>query len=306
MNRKIIINFAVLAVLVIQGICNAEARYSRQVNLIIPAAHAGSFDAKIHNGEINITGSQTTDCNIAAEINIKAENEEKAKEFAEKVKFELVTEGDAIKVKIDRSDIPKSVQMTINMDVILPAEINLSLKTHNGKINAANIGKISALTHNGNITVQGASGGADLITHNGKINIDNIAGKIKAITHNGEIKINGSQDKANLLTHNGKIKYTGALADLKFESHNGNIDITCTGQSSAICNIWAQTHNSSISFAAPENFSAVIEASTHSGSINTDLPVTIIEKSKNKLKGTIGDGRNNLSFKTHSGSIKIK
>jgi len=109
-----------------------------------------------------------------------------------------------------------------------------------------------------------------------------------------------------LSTHNGSIDYTGTLADMEIETHNGSIDIQCTGQSEKPCKIDVETHNGGITFTAPENFSATVEASTGKGDINTDLPVAITGEVSKKLKGVIGDGRDKLRLETHNGSIKIK
>ncbi|MBU1261061.1 MAG: DUF4097 family beta strand repeat protein [Planctomycetes bacterium] len=272
MNRNVFVVFVMSAIIFTSGcISMANEKYTKEVNLTIPAAQAESFKAETHNGNIKVEGSQTTICNLTATIVAKADTEEAAQKIAEQVKIELVPEGNSINVRIEKPSVSGFANVSVSLDANLPAGMNLSLKTHNGKINSSNIiGTIKANTHNGKITVAGAAGGADL------------------------------------LTHNGKIKYTGTLADLKFETHNGDADITCTAQSSTPCDISGKTHNGSISFTAPENFSAAIDLSAHSGSIRVDLPVTVTEKSEERLKGTIGDGRDKLCLKTHNGSIKIK
>jgi DUF4097 and DUF4098 domain-containing protein YvlB len=69
----------------------------------------------------------------------------------------------------------------------------------------------------------------------------------------------------------------------------------------------AITYNGSVSLTAPPNFSAKVEASTHNGSIDTDLPITVTgEVTKKELTGTIGEGEGKLYLETYNGSIKIK
>jgi len=272
MGRKVFIINCVLAIAFIAG-CDwiPRVKYTRQVNLTVPAGQAELFTAKTHNGKITIKGSETTDCNLTATILVRAYTEENAKKIAEQVKIDLMPEGNSINVRIEKSGISKFAQISVDLDANLPAGMNLSLKSHNGKISSSNIiGTIMAVTHNGKITVTDAAGGADLSTHN------------------------------------GKIEYTGVLADLKFETHNGSADITCTGQSAKPCEINAETHNGNIVFTAPESSSAAIDASTHNGSIQTSLPVAVSGKIGKNLKGTLGDGRDKLYLKTHNGSIKIK
>ena len=62
-----------------------------------------------------------------------------------------------------------------------------------------------------------------------------------------------------------------------------------------------------INFVGPDKLSVMLDASVGVGSVDTDLPVTLIGKiSKKRLKGTIGKGEGNLRLKTDVGSIKIK
>jgi len=252
MNREALKVFFVL-ITVFAASCTADVKYTRQVNVTIPAGQAKAFAAETHNGNITITGCQTTDCNLIAVITVKADTEEAAKKIAEQVKVTLLPEGNSINVKIEKPDMPKDAHLNVDLDANLPVGMNLSLASHNG-----------------NIVTADTSGG------------------VKASTHNGNIA------------------HKGTLADFKFESHNGNIDIQCKEQSAKPCEIIADTHNGNINFAAPENFSASVDTSTHSGSIRSDLPVKITEKTKENLKGTIGDGKDKLFLKTHNGSIEIK
>jgi DUF4097 and DUF4098 domain-containing protein YvlB len=273
MGRKVFIINCVLAIAFIAG-CDwiPIAKYTKQVNLTVPAGQAELFTAKTHNGKITIKGSETTDCNLTATIIVRAYTEENAKKIAEQVKIDLVSEGNSINVKIEKPEDSIFTQISVNLEANLPQIMNLSLKTHNGSIHCSSItGWLRAESHNGNIIVADASGDTDLSTHNG--NID----------------------------------YKGISADLKFNTNNGNIDIQCKGQSAKPCEITAKTNNGNIDFAAPEKFSASVDASTHNGSVRTDLPLTLTGKNNKKtIKGVIGDDRDKLHLKTHNGSIKIK
>ncbi len=254
MGRKVFIINCMLAMVFMAG-CDWTpiVKYTRQVNLTIPAGKASSFTAKTHNCKIAIKGSETTDCNLTAVIIVKACTEESAKKIAEQVKITLVPEGNSINIKIEKPENSIFGQIGVNLDASLPAGMSLNLASHNGSI---------------------------IIT-------DTSAG-------------------AKVSTHNGNIDYKGILADLKFGTHNGNIDIQCKGQSAKPCEITAETHNGNIDFAAPENFSASVNASTHNGFVHSDLPITAAGKINKTLKGTIGDGRDKLFLKTHNGLIKIK
>ena len=94
---------------------------------------------------------------------------------------------------------------------------------------------------------------------------------------------------------------------MKLRTRNGSVRAFYSESAPPVCNVSIVTHNGGVHFTAPQNFSAEADVSTHNGSIQTDLPITIIGKlSKRKLTGKIGTGQGKLHLQTHNGSIKIK
>ncbi len=147
----------------------------------------------------------------------------------------------------------------------------------------------------------------ELTTHNGAIKITNITGKVNGTTHNGKVTAEKICGTAKLQTHNGSIICKENSGDTQLKTHNGSVKVYYAKTAPPICNVSLITHNGGIDFTAPPNFSAAVEASTHNGSIRTDLPVTVVgEVSKRKLKGTIGTGQGKLYLQTHNGSIRIQ
>lgn len=252
--------------------CIPKAKYERIVRLSAPLSPGGSFEAQTHNGYINITGADVTDCNLTATVIARAMTEEDAKKLAEEIKIKLEPFGNKLTVKIEKPTFMMNQSVCVNLDVTVPNHTDTELTTHNGAIRIANItGEVNGTTHNGKVTTEKVSGTAKLRTHNGKIICEEVSGDIQLKTHNGGIKA--------------------------FYSQNAP----------PICNVSMITHNGSVTLTAPANFSAEVEASTHNGSINTDLPITVTGKvTKRKLTGTIGIGEGNLYLETHNGSIKIR
>lgn len=220
MNRKILIILLMPVLIFISGcIAIAKVKYTRQVNVTVPAGKAESFKAETHNGDITIKGSQTTDCSLTAIITAKADTQEAAQKIAEQVKIELVPEGNSINVRIEKSGISKFAQISVDLDANLPAGMNLSLKSHNGKISSSNIiGTIMA------------------VTHNGKIEYTGVLADLKFETHNGSADITCTGQSAK-------------PCNISTETHNGNIDFTAPENFSAA--IDASTHNGSIQTSLP-------------------------------------------------------
>ncbi len=126
-------------------------------------------------------------------------------------------------------------------------------------------------------------------------------------THNGKVATERVSGAAVLETHNGSITCRETSGDAKLKTHNGSVKAFYSDAAPAVCDISIITYNGSIEFASPPDLSARIDASTHNGSINTDLPITVRGKvGKRKLTGTIGSGEGKLYLSTHNGSIRIR
>ncbi len=279
-NRLITISLiSLLALLTAVAGCNIyvggwgpREKFERTVQLSAPLQAGSAFAAKTHNGSITINGSDVSDCNLTATITAKADTEEDAQRLAEQTKIKLQTFGKTLTARITKPLLANNQSIGVSLNVTLPNATDL-----------------------------------ELVTHNGAVKIANITGNTKATTHNGRISASNIQGRTELQTHNGSIGCEQISGDTKLQTHNGGIKAVYSESTPSVCDVSLETHNGSISFKAPPNFSAKVETSTHNGSITTDLPITVTGKlSKTSLSGTIGSGRGKLYLKTHNGSIKIK
>ena len=254
------------------GSCAMRAKYERTVQLSAPLSPGSSFAAQTHNGSITITGADVTDCNLTATITARAITEEDAKKLAEQTTIKLETSGDKLIAKIDKPTFRFNKSVSVSLDVTVPNNTGLELTTHNGSIRITDItGRLNATTHNGKVTAEQISGTIELHTHNGSVICREVSGDTQLKTHNGGIKVYYSEDAPS------------------------------------VCNISLITYNGGIDLATPSNFSGEVEASTHNGSINTDLPITVMGKlSKRRLTGKIGTGQGKLHLSTHNGSIRLR
>jgi len=249
-----------------------RAKYEKIVQLSAPLQPGSTLEASTHNGSITIEGAEVTDCNLIATIIAQAMTEEDAKKLAEQTKIKLEPFGNKLTAKIETPTLMMNRSVSVNLNATVPNQTNLELNTHNGAVKIANIkGQVNSTTHNGGITATQTSGTSKLQTHNGSITCKEISGDAQLRTHNGSVKVFYSE------------------------------------AAQPVCNVSVVTHNGGVEFTAPPNFSAAVEASTHNGSIKTDMPIMVTgEVSKGKLTGTIGTGQGKLHLETHNGSIKIR
>ncbi|MBN2316965.1 MAG: DUF4097 family beta strand repeat protein [Sedimentisphaerales bacterium] len=252
--------------------CVMLGKYERTVELSAPLSSGSTFVAKTHNGSITIHGADVTECRLTATIVTRAANDEEAEELSDQVEVTLVPSGDRLTAKIDQPTRLINKSVSVSYDILIPNERNLELTSHNGAVHINDIiGRINATTHNGKMNAENISGSTVLTTHNGHVTCKDISG------------------------------------DSTLHTHNGGVDVVYSETAPSVCNVSIVTHNGGIDFASPPDFSAHVDASTHNGSVHTDLPITVKGKvSKSKLTGTIGTGEGKLHLETHNGSIKIR
>ncbi|UCG48895.1 MAG: DUF4097 family beta strand repeat protein [Phycisphaerales bacterium] len=255
------------------GCGQPQGRYTRMDNLSAALQPGSAFSAQTHNGSITVRGADVADCNVVATVTARAGmTAEDAQKVAEKVKVTLEPAGAGLAVKIEKPTLSHNQSVAVSLDVTVPNNTDLQITTHNGSIEIAGItGRISGATHNGKVVARKVSGNAALETYNGSVTCREIAG------------------------------------DAQVETHNGHVDVSYSATASPVGEVSITTYNGSIEFAGPPNLSAAVDASTHNGSIRSDLPVVVVGelRRKNQLQGKIGAGEGKLVLRTHNGSIKI-
>jgi len=271
--RKILpVGFCLCWLLTVGGCYIPIAKYERTVELSAPLAEGSLFATETHNGSITVNGAGVAECSLTATIIARAITEEEAQKLAEQTKISLEPSPGKLTAKIEKPLLVSNQSIAVNLDVTVPNRTNLEFSTHNGAIKVANVtGQVDGTTHNGSVTTEQVSGTANLQTHNGSIRCDNISGDAQLKTHNGSVKVRYSQASP-------------PACDISIVSYNGQIEL-----------------------AGPPNFSAVVEASTHNGSIKTELPITVVGNvSKRSISGTVGAGQGKVCLETHNGSITIR
>jgi len=88
-----------------------RAKYERTVQKHVPLDTGSTVVVQTSSGSITVTGADVTDCNVVAEIRVRALTEEEAKETAEQVKIVLEQVGNTLTVKAEKP--PKKLKRSI-------------------------------------------------------------------------------------------------------------------------------------------------------------------------------------------------
>ena len=128
----------------------------------------------------------------------------------------------------------------------------------------------------------------DVQTVNGKVDIEGAGGEVRARTVNGPVDASTTVGPLRAETVNGPIRaHVGAMEG------EGSIEL--------------KTVNGPVTAELPEDIGATLILSTVNGRIDSDLPITVNGGVKrNRLEGTIGDGRHKVRIETVNGSVTLR
>ena len=150
-----------------------KAKYERTENVSVPLQDAAELYVETDVGSLTITGADVTDCNITAEITVKAYTKEKARELAEQVKIEPVRSGDTLTIKARKPDELKSRSLSVAFKIIAPKHLNLNCSAHVGTVKVSDIqGRIEASANVGSIFCYQVIADLDLELNVGSIEVE--------------------------------------------------------------------------------------------------------------------------------------
>jgi hypothetical protein len=215
-------------------------------------------------------------------------------------------------------------QVRVDYTIYVPAETEVRAHTGSGSMEVNDIqgpatlqtgsGRISvhriheeteAKTGSGSIELIDIAGRAAAETGSGGIELSHIGREIRATTGSGSIHMDRTPEKIVTHTGSGSITISGASKDLRASSGSGSIHIEGNPSASSYWDIHASSGG--ITLTVPSDAGFRIHAHSGSGSIETDLPVTMEEQlGRREIRGRIGNGSASVDLQTGSGGIHIR
>ena len=250
-----------------------QERYERTEQASAAMAEAEQINVDTSFGEITVTGTETSDCNVTAKITGQAPTTDEAKSLAEQTHIKLETQGKTLVVRTVKPYIRNNRSVMVSYDIIVPTKTSIKCKSSYGEINLKNIrGNVIANTSFGDIVAEGITGWVRLDTSYGKVDCKEITcAAFAANSSFGDIGV----VFANACPNDLKAKITTSY---------GSIDAD-----------------------VPINFAGEVAVETSFGKIKTEVPLLIKgDFGKTHLTGTVGEGNGKLDLKTSFGSVTIR
>jgi hypothetical protein len=129
-----------------------KAKYERTEHLSPAITDVAELGIETDVGSITVTGADVADCNITAEITVKARTQEKARALAEETKIELERSGDKLSIKAVKPAGLKKRSLVVDFKIIAPKRLKLDCSTHVGAVKVSDIsGRIEASANVGSV-----------------------------------------------------------------------------------------------------------------------------------------------------------
>jgi len=163
------------------------------------------------------------------------------------------------------------------------------LNTTSGDVDVADIGgRTSVSCVSGSITAHDLRGDLDAKSVSGDITISSINGHLNADTVSGSLSIRDSNP-----------------ASLKGSSISG--DIHFGGGLNPSGRYELKSHSGTVEVVLPRNSNFFLQASTFSGSIETDFEIRLQGRiERRSISGSIGQGGPTVELRTFSGDIRLR
>lgn len=233
------------------------------------AENIAAVRAETVNGSISVRGTDSDRIVVRAWKAVHGRRSV-TEDFEREVEVRAEQVGDELRVSAEHSTPPGGVNVVIRYEIETPRAMALRLSTVQGGIRS-----------------RGTQGAVDAESVNGSVKLDAETGPITAQTVNGSISVQAERlvDAAKLLTTNGSIK-------MEVSENLGQVT--------------AATNNGSVKLTLPADWSGRIDAKTSNGRVRSDFAVEAGRKSRNRLKGDVGDGGDAVvKLRSMNGSIHL-
>src|SRR5512139_2060593 len=277
----------------------------------------GSLELSNISGDITITAGPGDDIVVNAVKRVRASDAAEAKQQLGYVTIEAVERGSGrVEVRTNYQQGQRHIRVSVDYTVTVPATCSVNVRSVSGDVKVTGVkGDLSAESVSGDIVatdtgqlshLKSISGDVDITSavSAGDASVSSISGDVTvkglkakgldASTISGELRlVDVGCDRATIKTISGDVQYGGPLTKsgrYEMKSHSGDIRVTM-----------------------PEAVGFELDASTFSGSVKSDLPVTFKSLGseegrrtpRKSLKGTYGDGSVLLVLSSFSGDITI-
>jgi hypothetical protein len=232
-------------------------------------------------------------------------------------------QGNVIRVGA-RSDADDDLYDNVSLSyrIVVPADTAVTAKSGSGSQTISGVKGVQSRAGSGSLTLGKIAGDVGARAGSGSIRVDDVGGNLEVKTGSGSIDALGVRGAITASAGSGRIELeqTGT-GDVSVHSGSGGVRVrgvrgglsvsTSSGSIRAqgeMVRDWSlEASSGAITVELPPEAAFELDASTGSGSIDSERPVTMSGRiSRKALRGSVGSGGPRLAIETSSGSIVIR
>jgi DUF4097 and DUF4098 domain-containing protein YvlB len=287
---------------------------TERINKSFKVGPSGTLDIFSVSGDIIVSEGGGDTITIDAVKQFRGREADAKDQFA-KTQVTMVERGGRVEVKTIYDSGSRNIRVSVDYTVTAPAGTSIYAHAISGDIRITNIkGEVRVDTVSGDVTAIGTPGATLVKTVSGDANVSAVsnANELRVSSVSGDVTVNGAKvraldadsisgsvqlndvacERATGKSISGDIGFAGALSKggrYEFKSQSGDIHVSLTGATGF-----------------------ELDASSFSGNVRSDLPVTVRAGESagrhgpgKKIRGTHGDGSASLVLTSFSGDIVI-
>jgi DUF4097 and DUF4098 domain-containing protein YvlB len=283
----------------------------------------GALDLTGIAGDVRVTGGSGNEIRVEATKRVRHRNADEAKRLLGELRIEMNNFNGRVEV---RSVYPRrnpsgerNISARVDYVVTVPVAAMVAVKSISGNVIVSGVrGEVRAETVSGDVSVDSTPNLAVAKTVSGDVTARDIGGpttlvlstvsgtviasglKVRALeagSVSGDVRLSGMQvERVEAKSVSGNIDFDAPLVKAgryEFTSHSGNVRVVISG-----------------------NTGFELDADTFSGSVRSDVPVTLRTvgrddrdrrrgASNRAIRGSFGDASALLAIRSHSGSVVI-
>jgi DUF4097 and DUF4098 domain-containing protein YvlB len=287
-------------------------RFSRKVKI----GRDGRVSISNISGDITVTGGGGDEVSIDAVKRTRGDRGQLAQ-------VEIVVEerGGRVDVRTDYERFRRSRDSNVSVDftVTLPATASIDVKSISGTVKVTGVrGAVRAESVSGNVTTTDTPRVESAKSISGNVTLSGITidGDLSAGTVSGTVTAKGVKARAlDLASVSGDVVLSDVTCDrLNAKSVSGGFEYTGAISRGGVYDV--NVHSGTVRFVLSNPAGFELTASTFSGNIRSDLPLTLGGGSDSasrrrgmgnrSMRATYGDGSATLTLRTFSGNIVIE
>jgi DUF4097 and DUF4098 domain-containing protein YvlB len=151
-------------------------------------------------------------------------NEEKAREFADRIELRLSTDAGRLRVETNRDSIDRQrdVGFETHLELAVPADSLLDVRNEHGKVTVEGVAAAEVTSSFDSVSVERIAGDLKLESRHGDMQIDGIAGTLTLSSRHGNVSLNGVQGQSRLDVQHGEL-VAGTTGPLDVEAQHGAV-----------------------------------------------------------------------------------